>query len=243
MPFIQQKKLIKKNNFCLSLVIFKEQLFDENIELPPHISSSVRKRRSEYYAGRLAAGDALSYFNLERQVGTAKDRSPIWPKGSMGSITHNDNVAAAVVSNSVNIGIDVEGIITDKVAIDIGSMVATRDEIGILPFNENESVTLIFSAKESIFKCLYPDVKRFFDFKEAELKKMKMLPKNIAEMTFSISSNLSDVVKIGTQITVLCLITSKNVVTIGLKSSELSEDLEKGVLSALSNVGDFLNGV
>ena len=131
---------------------FNERLFDDTVELPSHVAASVRKRKSEYYAGRLAAGDALSSFNLDRHVGTAKDRSPIWPDGGMGSITHNDRVAAAVVSNSTNIGIDIENILTEKVAKDIIDMVANRNEVNILPFNENESVTIIFSSKESIFK-------------------------------------------------------------------------------------------
>ena len=29
--------------------------------------------------------------------------------------------------------------------------------------------TIIFSAKESLFKCLYPEVKKYFDFKAARM--------------------------------------------------------------------------
>jgi 4'-phosphopantetheinyl transferase EntD len=31
------------------------------------------------------------------------------------------------------------------------------------------AATLVFSAKETLYKCLFPAVKRYFDFKEAEL--------------------------------------------------------------------------
>ncbi len=31
-------------------------------------------------------------------------------------------------------------------------------------YNFNEALTLVFSAKESLFKALYPSVNRYFDF-------------------------------------------------------------------------------
>lgn len=240
MPFVEQKKLIKNKYFCLSLVRFNESLFDDSVDLPPHILSSVRKRKSEYYAGRLAAGDALSFFNLDKHVGTAKDRSPIWPDGSRGSITHDDSAAAAVVSTSLNIGLDVEDVLTDKVATDIVDMVASRDEVDILPFSKNESVSIVFSSKESIFKCLYPDVKKFFDFKDAELVKVNPLNKNFVELSFNIKSNLSNYIKKGTEVKVWCLISSGSVITIGVKKSDSSDDFKKDVISSLLEVNYFL---
>ena len=140
----------------------------------------------------------------------------------------------------MNIGLDVEDVLTDKVATDIVDMVASRDEVDILPFSKNESVSIVFSSKESIFKCLYPDVKKFFDFKDAELVKVNPLNKNFVELSFNIKSNLSNYIKKGTEVKVWCLISSGSVITIGVKKSDSSDDFKKDVISSLLEVNYFL---
>jgi enterobactin synthetase component D len=61
---------------------------------------------------------------------------------------------------------------SDQQARDVGSLIASSAELrhcssaGIPP---RESLTLVFSAKESIFKCLHPLVGRMFEFDDVRM--------------------------------------------------------------------------
>src|SRR5690606_8093542 len=69
------------------------------IEQSASLQRSVAKRQAEYLAGRVCARAALQRLDGRDYVpGTHEDRSPIWPAGIHGSITHGKGWAAAVVA-------------------------------------------------------------------------------------------------------------------------------------------------
>jgi len=76
------------------------------------ILNAVRKRRDEFAAGRGAARRALSMLDIPSMpIPRADDRRPIWPGGIVGSISHAENVAAAIVGRAEDIdgvGLDIE---------------------------------------------------------------------------------------------------------------------------------------
>jgi enterobactin synthetase component D len=54
------------------------------------LQRSVAKRQAEYLAGRVCARAALQRLDGRDYVpGTHEDRSPVWPAGIHGSITHS----------------------------------------------------------------------------------------------------------------------------------------------------------
>ena len=57
-------------------------------------------RTAEFNAGRFCAQQALSTWNQDGPVGKADDRSPIWPEGFTGSISHSKNWVWASVAKS-----------------------------------------------------------------------------------------------------------------------------------------------
>jgi enterobactin synthetase component D len=167
------------------------------IVLPPQISRSVAQRRAEFVSGRLCARDALKTLGatyLDIPIGA--DRSPIWPSGFVGSITHSNGMAFAAVaraSQAQSLGLDVEKIMPRDTACELGPILATSAEYNRLltsPWDHPLLVTSVFSAKETIFKCLYPVIKRQFDFMDVE---MTSLDASNGTFSFSLSAELSKV--------------------------------------------------
>jgi enterobactin synthetase component D len=149
-----------------------------DIALPPELQAAVPKRRAQFRAGRRCARMALrALLPLQPDVELVRGDggAPIWPLGVTGSITHTDTVAAAVVARSADaasIGIDVEPIMSLARSRDVARVVAWPSEVAVarLPgFDRNGALTLVFSAKESLFKCLYPLVGSRFGFHDVRV--------------------------------------------------------------------------
>ena len=148
-----------------------ESIIKENFHLLPEGSESFsEKRKHEFVAGRICAKSALQKIGFENHfVMTGDNREPIWPGGVVGSITHNKNMAISIVSkNMKSLGVDVEGILEGDRFNKLKSKFLTEEENKSFKIDEKLG-TLIFSAKESLYKALYPTVKEFFSFYDAQV--------------------------------------------------------------------------
>jgi enterobactin synthetase component D len=144
--------------------------------LPHHaeLANAGRKRKTEHLAGRIAAAHAL----LDHTVpGIGPSGEPLWPEGISGSITHSGTQAMAVVVRhpDARVGIDCEAILPDSEAREIQDGIIDAQEAMCLtrsgyPFAL--TLTLTFSAKESLFKALFPQVKTFMDFDCARITRL-----------------------------------------------------------------------
>jgi enterobactin synthetase component D len=140
--------------------------------LPEELSAATPKRRTEFLAGRLCATKAIQDFHPDwtGQVGINPDGSPRWPEGLVGSITHTQGFASAAVAPNgdwLNIGMDSERTTEADVLKAAGRIVIREDERRLrarLPVPDDQFIALIFSAKESIYKCLNPLIKRSLDY-------------------------------------------------------------------------------
>lgn len=145
--------------------------------LPP---KTTVKRKSEFIAGRYLARQALLHLNSESLVvDVGVHREPIWPAGFRGSISHSDDFAVCIVSRNRSfmlIGIDVESYISSDILRDISRLVMNSSELGFIDtaVNPNVIVTIIFSAKESLFKALYPEVGKKFGFEVATVTSLNV---------------------------------------------------------------------
>ena len=138
-------------------------------------SFSSQKRRAEFTLGRICAHVALSRFGLETKpiLRNPETREPCWPDSVLGSITHSGGFAAVAVGLKKEIrgvGIDLESF-SRSVDFKIRRHVCVDSELKwleSLPTKQaNRALRIIFSAKESIFKCLYPATKTYLTFKDA----------------------------------------------------------------------------
>ncbi|MEH3023183.1 MAG: 4'-phosphopantetheinyl transferase superfamily protein [Pseudomonas oryzihabitans] len=145
---------------------------------PDNLRRAVAKRQAEYLAGRLCAREALRRLTGSARVPghRRQDRGPEWPAGQVGAITHSHGWAAAAVGQQqdyLGIGLDAESLLEPAKALRLVDQILTPDELARLhPCDESEqafAITLAFSAKESLFKALYPQVQQMFFFQEAEV--------------------------------------------------------------------------
>lgn len=175
----------------------QESFISEAITLPSTIARSVVKRQAEYFYGRLCAKFALNALNVTRcDVGTGRQREPVWPGHVVGSITHNHEFAAAVASSSYvfsGIGIDIEGTIEHE-AIDavLEISVSPRElaylRTGLFTLSFEELLTIVFSVKESFFKAVFSEVGHYFDFGAVTVKNICI---ETMQVTFEVNQLLS----------------------------------------------------
>ena len=113
------------------------------------------------------------------------DRSPRWPPGICGSISHTQGYCCAVAAPRrvlVGIGIDVE--LVGRVDSQVDALVFTRTETEFLASLESRAraraATVIFSAKEAFYKCQRPITQRWLDFTDVTVE---LAPARISDST------------------------------------------------------------
>ncbi len=103
----------------------------------------------------------------EFELSTA-EFGPMWPKGLVGSISHSRELAAAtILRDALGVGIDIE--CQRRLKSDAVRRVATKEEYSRYSVVPDFDWTLLFSAKESVFKAFSPLAKRYIGFQEIEL--------------------------------------------------------------------------
>jgi enterobactin synthetase component D len=171
-PFVAQHSLVFDVNDARDLAV----LFP-GIELPATLFAAVRKRQFEFLAGRSCAREALRRCAPElvrTPIGSGRHREPLWPPGIVGSVTHclgYASVALARRNDAVALGLDAECWLQEDDLAATASQIASNDELkrsardfcASLP----RALTLIFSAKETLFKCLFHEVRRYWGFLDA----------------------------------------------------------------------------
>jgi 4'-phosphopantetheinyl transferase EntD len=141
------------------------------IEEEQLIEGSVAKRQREFRAGRNAAHTALNQLGAPTgPLLRGNRRQPLWPKGFLGSISHCADKCVAVCAMEggiAGLGIDVEPL--KPLSQGIAGYINTEEESAFMEQHSDLPARLIFSAKESLYKCYYPLLKRFFGFQSVVL--------------------------------------------------------------------------
>jgi 4'-phosphopantetheinyl transferase EntD len=125
-----------------------------------------QKRRSDFNVGRAAARRALEKvgFPVVTPVLRGEHREPLWPVGIVGSISHSSGIGVAAVAWQQDvpaIGVDIQ-LIEERYTDEF-------DWVRSDPSRRTERAVKLFSAKESVFKALYPLRKVWFAFDVAHL--------------------------------------------------------------------------
>jgi len=138
----------------------------ELAEMPRAVDS----RRREYVAGRVAAHRAMEKLGLSaRPVLSNRSRAPSWPRGLVGSLSHNNTTCIAAVARASQVkslGVDVED--DTPLAPDLVTAICTLEErawLATQPDVERGRLSkLIFCAKEAVYKCQFPVSHKVLDF-------------------------------------------------------------------------------
>jgi 4'-phosphopantetheinyl transferase EntD len=101
------------------------------------------------------------------------DRSPTWPAGVVGSITHTKDYCAVVVARGSalrSVGVDAEA---DR-TLELGliTLICTAEErqrMARRPHGDRDAI-VYFAGKEAFYKCQYPLTRTFLDFQDVDLE-------------------------------------------------------------------------
>ncbi len=195
--FIKTHKLLYApcSNLYLAYCEFNQQhfdlkLFDElSILLPTQLQAYSTVRQSEFLAGRYVAKLALAAMPEKlclEQVTIGRRKEPIFPNDLTGTLTHSQTIAVCAVTSSKTlrlVGIDIEPIMTKTDLLGIEGKVYSARELQLLTANgisQEIAATLIFSAKESVFKALSKQIHHGIDFHRFELSEIIYLGHSIS---------------------------------------------------------------
>ena len=140
------------------------------------IEHAVPKRQREFASGRLYARTVLSRLGFpEAPLLPGLDRAPVWPAGAVGSISHSRRMAGAAValkSHYGSVGLDIED--REPVASYLLNLIASADEREWVERGSSADAgvraRLLFSAKESVYKCHYPVYGVFLEFRDVRIQ-------------------------------------------------------------------------
>ena len=126
--------------------------------------SDVRKRT--FTMGRIAAHEAMRKIGITSfAISKGIYEEPLWAEGIIGSISHKDDIAVAVVGHNINykaIGIDIE----DK-TINLSEkeckLFCSLYELDSI-YSEKDTPIGLFSKKEALFKAMYMAQNELYDF-------------------------------------------------------------------------------
>jgi enterobactin synthetase component D len=153
------------------------RLFDQ-ITLPAELETAIDRRKLHFRLGRLCAARALQQLNPGQPSGPlGRDAAgvPSWPRAITGSITHASGFASAAVAwtrHAMSLGIDVERTMSARQAQKVARVIASAEELAVAEHalgNALTAVTVVFCAKEAVFKALYPLVRHRFGYADARL--------------------------------------------------------------------------
>lgn len=139
------------------------------------VARAVSKRQNEYWATRHLARLALAELGqAPGAILNHPDRSPQWPAGILGAISHTDGwcgvaVAQAGAQGLRGVGIDAERV--NPMSEGVVERVLTTNEQQLVSGTDDPATKALlhFSAKEAVYKAIFPTLRRFVGFLEVEI--------------------------------------------------------------------------
>jgi 4'-phosphopantetheinyl transferase EntD len=142
-----------------------------------YVSRAVDTRKREFSTARRCAREALSGLGITPQaIGVGEHGQPLWPTGCVGSITHCLGYRGSAVGLAIDLaGIGIDAELNNPLAADLMATIALPAEIErlhrlSLSQPEIHWTRLLFSAKESIYKALFPMIGRQLNFEDADIE-------------------------------------------------------------------------
>jgi 4'-phosphopantetheinyl transferase EntD len=160
------------------------------------VATSVDRRRNEFAAVRACARRAMAALGLPPAPVLRGHRGmPLWPEGTVGSMTHCDGYRAAVLARASEVravGIDAEP--NEPLPSGVWELISVASERARVPVGAGGPAIhwdrLLFSAKESVFKAWFPLTRTELDFDEADVT-FHAEPGTATQGTFTADLSLS----------------------------------------------------
>ena len=140
------------------------------------ISHCAEKRIDDFTRGRACAQRVLRELGIQDFALLAgATREPLWPDSIVGSITHTDGYAGAVVARKSDLrGIGVDCELIESVDEELWSRICTvteQERLARLPSAERaRHAALLFAAKEAFYKCQFPLTHEWVGFEDVVIE-------------------------------------------------------------------------
>jgi len=142
------------------------------------VTGCVEKRQREFAVSRRCARKALAVLGInDFPLLPGHDRAPIWPSNVVGSVTHTESspngYCGVVVADSgliTGLGIDAEPRL--PLPAELWPSILDEEERREALSTDEPGIgaRLVFSAKETTYKALYPTLKQFLDFSDVHIE-------------------------------------------------------------------------
>lgn len=139
------------------------------------VSAAVDSRKAEFGDGRWCAHRALRGLGVDAPILRGHKGMPLFPESVSGTISHTRGVRMALVGRAdhwQSLGLDVE--VAQRLPEGVLTAVTSVRERRVLRRAGSRAPgralgTVLFSAKESVYKAWFPLAGRFLDFDEVDL--------------------------------------------------------------------------
>ena len=171
---------------------------DEYALLPEEadiFAGSVIERRRASGAARILARELLAQLGCSRMTALPKSASgaPIWPTGIIGSLAHDSRFALAAVgkrNDVVALGIDIEP--AEELPFELDLIATPRERLALIA--NRYGGRLLFTAKEAVYKAVYPLDKVFLEHHDVEIDfdacKALVRGRRVLDLRFAVSKSL-----------------------------------------------------
>lgn len=160
---------VRQSQIVQDLLPDSAQAYELDLTAPSGSTGTQRQR--EFASGRACAHAALGQLRVAGHVGRNHDRSPSWPAGAIGSISHCAHLAIAIAALDTHIGslgVDVEE--SGAVSSDLTAVIFTPAEQRLLGTGAGSALrTALFSMKEASYKCWFPITGTVLEFTDIEV--------------------------------------------------------------------------
>jgi enterobactin synthetase component D len=134
---------------------------------------AVERRRVFFALGRAAARDALAELGVDSvAIGRGTAGEPLWPDGIVGAITHAGDTGIALVgwrTEYAGLGVDVEELARGPSARAARLVCRPAEMDWAQAESGTRRLAMLFSAKEAVFKAVFPIARVWLGFADAEL--------------------------------------------------------------------------
>lgn len=157
-----------------------------SLTLPEKMAQAIKKRKAEFLASRVAIQALFNDENIDVTIPPASGKTPRWPEGWTGSISHTNECAVVVITpikSGLYIGIDTE-YLNANLLLEAADQFTQYNERTVLASAINDyalGLLITFSGKESLYKAIYPEVNKMLNFDTASLTQI-----NTDEQSFTL---------------------------------------------------------
>ena len=191
-----------------------------------HVARAVATRRAEFTTVRACAREALAELGGPTVALVPNpDRSPRWPAGFVGSLSHSSTLCAAVAaraSDAGSLGLDLEADgPLDAALFATVCAPAERRALDAMPADRAAlRAKRLFSAKEAFYKCQYPLTGTFLSCAQVELA----LDVEAGTFTVACADLPSELERVAREVRGRCVVAGAHVIstawTIGARAAD-----------------------